>query len=161
MKVNVCLALLALIVAVFAVEEHIRLPRKVELTESDLTKLFIQFRAKFNKVYKDGDVAQRYANFKENMNKSHEMNKKSRAVFGPTKFSDLSLEEFRAKHLMKPKDAKQFFNPNPKYMKKILGEELLADPVPKDFDWRKQGAVTKDKDQTMRFMLGFLSYWCY
>jgi len=144
---RVALFLLAIAATACAIQ-HIQMPRKEQITEGDIQRLFAEFRVKYRKFYHATEVKQRFDNFKTNMIKSHELNKQNRkATFGPTIFSDMSTEEFRRTRLMKPRTPEQLRHPNPKYMTRALGAELLKTGLPTSFDWRKQGAVTQVKDQ--------------
>jgi cathepsin F len=140
---------LLVILAAVAAWDHILMPRNVELTDMDIVRLFNQFRAKYNRVYTNQEeVKQRFDIFKNNMLKAQELNKQNpHATFGPTKFSDISPEEFRRTHLMKPKTPAQMQQQSPKHMISLDDKDLLTAPLPDSFDWRELGAVTDVKDQ--------------
>lgn len=68
------------------------------------------------------------------------------AVFGETKFMDVSPEEFRRTHLngMLPLDVESV----PRISEaEMFGDEVSNEALPKEFDWRQHGAVSPVKDQ--------------
>jgi cathepsin F/cysteine peptidase B len=73
------------------------------------------------------------------MNKEH-VAAAGYAVFGVTKFSDLSHEEFASMYLNSALKNTTIADSLPRTV-------LQADMVPNDVDWRTQGAVTAVKDQ--------------
>jgi len=62
------------------------------------------------------------------------------SVHGVTKFSDLTVEEFKNLYLMPPTQKKSQQNANKVQYKKNPA-------LPTTFDWRQKGAVTPVKDQ--------------
>jgi len=83
--------------------------------------------------------------FKNNLKIVDELNQKNQslgAVFGVTKFFDLTPEEFKNTYLMKNKIQTPV----------TISPDQLLEPkrilkAPENFDWRDQGAVTPVKDQ--------------
>jgi len=110
--------------------------------ELDNFKSFLSFITKFKKSYGNEVFELRYNNFKESLKRVEKLNSKSKnKVFGITKFSDMSPEEFRSAYLMK----KGLFN-----RKYENAEVMIPKPnvvAPSTFDWRDKGAVTPVKDQ--------------
>ncbi|CAN0250830.1 unnamed protein product [Lampetra fluviatilis] len=108
----------------------------------DLLPAFKEFIWKHNKTYKDeGAEKMRYEVFRENwhrIQKLQEMEQGS-AVYGITKFSDLTEEEFRALHLnpvlSRPREVA------------LRQAQIPPGPIPPAFDWRDHGAVTEVKNQ--------------
>lgn len=105
-----------------------------------LQSQFEDYIVKFNKKYSDEEYATRFANFQESLHRVAQANTGSGAVFGLTKFSDMSTEEFQ----------------NTVLMKKIIGTvDTTKYPrdftpiasLPTEFDWRDHGAVTAIKNQ--------------
>ncbi|XP_078473200.1 cathepsin F [Lampetra planeri] len=108
----------------------------------DLLPAFKEFIWKHNKTYKDeGAEKMRYEVFRENwhrIQKLQEMEQGS-AVYGITKFSDLTEEEFRTLHLnpvlSRPREVA------------LRQAQIPPGPIPPAFDWRDHGAVTEVKNQ--------------
>lgn len=103
---------------------------------------FKNFQVKYGKTYADSEWAQRLSVFAANLEKVNQQNAEhllvgGDAVFGVTKFSDLTAAEFKATYLTyKPMNTSV-----PRVSIEIDGE--LASAV----DWRTKGAVTAVKDQ--------------
>jgi cathepsin F len=103
---------------------------------------FAEFVKKYNKVYvDDAEYSRRAVIFQQNLAVAARMNAQAAgsAVFGVTKFMDLSRDEFRATRLM-PKGKIV-----PRYNKFVDLEQPNA--LPTEFDWTTKGAVTPVKDQ--------------
>ncbi|XP_070283687.1 LOW QUALITY PROTEIN: cathepsin F [Myotis yumanensis] len=109
-----------------------------------MASLFKYFITTYNRTYKTEEEAQwRMSIFINNMIKAQKIQALDRgtAQYGVTKFSDLTEEEFRTIYL------------NP-LLKEELGKKMrlvkfVGDPAPPEWDWRKNGAVTKVKNQGM------------
>ncbi|XP_013397972.1 cathepsin L isoform X2 [Lingula anatina] len=105
-------------------------------------KMFLEFKQKFQKTYKDDLEEQyRFRIFHENMRVVDLLNKNpdDSATYGATKFADLSRDEF-----------KQFLGLNTKLNKGNRNMKRAVIPKsspPAAFDWRDHGAVTKVKNQ--------------
>jgi len=117
------------------------------LADSEEGRLFLDFITKYNKVYAtNAERAMRYAIFKMNLAKAREMNKENRdPVFGVTKFSDLTAEEFREHYLLG-----NTFQKN--QMPKRSPPARRSNPVTVPFtawDWgiNKTGIITAVKNQ--------------
>jgi len=101
---------------------------------------FVDFMYKYNKVYTADVLPIKFNNFKASLARVEEQQATSPdAKFGITKFSDLSVEEFRSTILMTvppklPSAAPIYSAPPPP-------------SVPTTFDWRDHNAVTPVKDQ--------------
>ncbi|KAL0491944.1 cysteine proteinase [Acrasis kona] len=115
-------------------------------TDEELKVMFEKFVRKYERVYADNDVDKRFGIFKENVIKAHKYNTISQdKVYGVTKFSDLTEQEFRSKYLMPPKTPDQM-------RATIKNAEVVESytrngPLPDSFDWREKGAVTPVKNQ--------------
>eukprot|EP01117_Protostelium_nocturnum_P007071 TRINITY_DN2538_c0_g1_i1.p1 TRINITY_DN2538_c0_g1~~TRINITY_DN2538_c0_g1_i1.p1 ORF type:complete len:337 (+),score=86.34 TRINITY_DN2538_c0_g1_i1:127-1137(+) len=114
-----------------------------ELLEKQVS-LFSQFKRKYNKNYETKEEsALRFNHFRESLKRSESRNNQSKggAVFGVTKFSDLSPSEFKAMYLtLKPEQM-------PKQLEGTVSGYKPMKAVPNTFDWRSKGAVTPVKDQ--------------
>jgi len=86
-----------------------QLPRK-QPTEEEMKALFVEFTHVHNKIYSSkipgvapsAEYQKRFEIFKQNVEKSRQMNaKEGRSIYGITKFSDLTPEEFKKQYLMK------------------------------------------------------------
>jgi len=102
---------------------------------------FLEFQLKFHKSYATHqEFERRFQNFKDNLQWSEELNKANpKATFGPTKFSDMSREEFASLYLMKP----QNWTINRPPVKVFNGPPSDSTNV----DWRKSGCITPVYDQ--------------
>jgi cathepsin F len=102
---------------------------------------FADFVKKYNKVYATADeYSTRAAIFQSNLARVAKMNAHSgSAVYGMTKFMDMTVDEFRTKVLM-PKG-----KITPKYENFVELDQV--DALPTEFDWIAKGAVTPVKDQ--------------
>jgi cathepsin F len=104
---------------------------------------FEEFKLKYGKEYASAaENSMRFTHFKNSLKRVELLNwKHGEPVYGVTKFSDLSPEEFRAMYLnanikrTKPED---------KQVIKLHEEDY---DIPAEFDWRDHGAVTAVKDQ--------------
>lgn len=105
---------------------------------------FRDFKEKYNKVYSSKkEQIRRFKIFRKNLAKMHEFNQNERgtAVYGITKFSDLTYEEFRKRHMGLRTDL-VYENEINFPQAKIPDIEL-----PDEFDWRDKGVVTEVKNQ--------------
>jgi len=108
-----------------------------------MTDAFTKFTKDYSRNY--GTIeewAKRLAIFKENMLKVAEMNAEhvlinGEAVYGVTKFSDLTAEEFKNNYL----------GYIPSNKTKTYVDVQIDGPVANDIDWVSKGAVTPVKDQ--------------
>lgn len=103
---------------------------------------FSSFMTQFNKTYAGAENAKRFTIFQSNLRKSERMNiDEGEEVFGVTKFSDLTVEEFRSMYLMPKGTIKSMPNVG-------LANVSALPKAPSNFDWRThKGAVTAVKDQ--------------
>lgn len=108
-----------------------------------ITDAFTMFQKEYDVSY---DTIEEYAKrlriFASNMEKVAEMNAahvliNGEAVYGITKFSDLSPEEFK----------KFYLGYIPSNKTKVYVDVKLDGPVANDIDWISKGAVTSVKDQ--------------
>jgi C1A family cysteine protease len=107
---------------------------------------FQQFKTRFGKRYESKELEQyRFNVFSENLQRAAEMNREEeQEVYGVTKFSDLTREEFRAQYLTyKPKFGQAAID---RLNHPVIASAKQA-PNTTDFDWRKLNAITRVKDQ--------------
>jgi len=105
----------------------------------DPQAMFIDYETKYQKMYTTIERAKRYSNFKAAIARVNMLNMESHgAIYGITKFADMTPEEFSKTILMK--------NPiTPQVSKEVVKADKVD--LPTLFDWRDQGAVTAVKDQ--------------
>lgn len=106
---------------------------------------FNSFVRRFNKNYGQEEAAHRYAVFKQTLERVNKLQRLAGKAteFGVTKFSDLTLEEFRTLYLSKPKSAQDLVG-RAAGTAKPTGK--LGD-LPQSFDWRDKNMVTPVKNQ--------------
>nr|XP_045592804.1 cathepsin F-like isoform X2 [Procambarus clarkii] len=113
----------------------------------DLTHIgvFKNFMKQHNKAYKSqAEFKKRFNIFRQNMKKVHilQQNERGSAKYGPTKFADLTEQEFRKmlglRHDLKP----ELSSMRPA----VIPEDI---ELPNEYDWRSQGVVTPVKNQGM------------
>jgi len=112
---------------------------------------FLDFQRKYQKVYSHEEFSKRFQIFEDNMKIASELKKENpKAEFGPTKFSDLTKEEF-AKFYLMPNYTRQ--NPKPNHNQPIpfISGPLSRNvkPNPTNFDWStvRPRVVSAVKDQ--------------
>jgi len=106
---------------------------------SDESVLFTAWKAKYNKVYSSTEEDVRFNNFKLSLDRIQSRNARStNPVFGLTKFSDMSTDEFRA-YLGYVQPAHREDVPVALY--------IDGAAVPQTLDWRTKNMVTPVKDQ--------------
>jgi len=105
----------------------------------DENVLFEAYKAQYNKQYASPtEEALRFENFKLSMDRIQSRNANSEsAVFGLTKYSDLSPEEFKSTLL-------GYVRPESRADVGVLTPSITA---PQTWDWRTQNKVTPVKDQ--------------
>jgi len=130
----------AILVLVVLLAVASAIPFHSKLYDEQAKAQFADFMLEYNKVYSTAEEFDlRFSNFKDNLAKIAALQGSS-AVFGVTKFSDMSEEEFRNTMLM-PNRPERTFDTVP-----VIGsDEPLA--APDSFDWRTKSAVTPVKDQ--------------
>eukprot|EP00056_Hartaetosiga_gracilis_P002434 m.53562 g.53562 ORF g.53562 m.53562 type:complete len:347 (+) comp11044_c0_seq1:35-1075(+) len=109
-----------------------------------------EFKEKFNKKYlTDEEHDNRFNVFVNNMEKAAVMNKEAgEQVYGMTKFSDLTAEEFRATYLMDHSYLNKLIDDRRATARYAnLPEYTTLHDLPKEFDWRTKGGVTPVKNQ--------------
>jgi len=133
---------LAVVCAVLALPE-----KPAPLSDAEVQSLFEKFIRKYERNYYGSERETRFNVFRENVEKARYYNVLTRdAVYGVTKFMDLTEQEFKGMYLMKPKtpeELKKTFPGKPEIIKQYRSK----DPLPDTFDWRPNGAVTKVKNQ--------------
>ncbi|RUS89656.1 hypothetical protein EGW08_002577 [Elysia chlorotica] len=110
---------------------------------SEYKEAFVAFKAKHNKVYGSyREEAKRFMVFCANMDKVKEYQRqdKGSAVYGATKFADISEEEFKKQYLGLKAPASGFRSVWP-------DAEIPRSSFPTSWDWRDHGAVTPVKNQ--------------
>ncbi|XP_052275764.1 uncharacterized protein LOC127875025 isoform X40 [Dreissena polymorpha] len=103
--------------------------------------MFKDFKAKFNKLYDSPkEEEKRFAVFCDNMRTAHKLQETENgsAVYGATKFADLTKEEFK-RYVGKKWDTEAY-----NWMRKA---SIPSGSIPDNFDWRDHGAVTPVKNQ--------------
>ncbi|XP_078391578.1 cathepsin L-like [Cetorhinus maximus] len=116
--------------------------------ESELRSKFEDFKVQYKKDYDQAEEEKRFQIFVENLKTAKRMQEQDigTAIYGITKFSDMSDEEFGSFYLNPV-----ISNNNDTWPEEMLSAEV-AEPltnvsIPKCFDWRTKGAVTCVKDQ--------------
>jgi len=110
---------------------------------SGVTDAFGRFMKEYSKSYDSvEEYAKRLGIFAENMERVAKMNAEhvlinGEAVFGVTKFSDLTPEEFKATYLTY----------RPSNRTRNVKDPVIEGPIANDIDWVSKGAVTPVKDQ--------------
>ncbi|XP_078061002.1 LOW QUALITY PROTEIN: cathepsin L-like [Mustelus asterias] len=116
--------------------------------EGELRTQFEEFKVKYKKDYEGLEEERRFRIFVDNLKEAKRMQEQDRgtAVYGVTKFSDLSDEEF-AKYYLNP----IISNNNGTWPEEVKWTEAngrLANlSAPSRFNWKKKGAITRVKDQ--------------
>ncbi|XP_048259521.1 cysteine proteinase-like isoform X3 [Haliotis rufescens] len=107
---------------------------------------FKDFTIKHGKVYDTvEEEVKRFAIFCENMKIARQLNKieQGTAVYGATKFADLTQKEFKQKYL-----SKTTWDKIPNHgASTMYRAKIPRGATPKAFDWRDHGAVTPVKNQ--------------
>jgi len=104
---------------------------------------FHQFKLQFEKSYDAFEEKLRFEIFVQNMKRARELNAiEGSAVFGMTKFADLTEREFQNLYL-------RGFQPGKRNQDDDKGKVLVPPNVefPDSIDWNAKGAVTRVKDQ--------------
>jgi len=106
--------------------------------------MFNNYIRKYNKSYPNPEeYNRRFENFQASIKRATALNNKSpKAVYGITKFSDLSPEEFSSTILMKNP-----ITPSRNPDVGVLDVKVAKEQLPVSFDWRNNGAVTPVKNQ--------------
>jgi cathepsin F len=142
----VAVVLLAVAVAVMAMPNGYDHLRPAALAEAEVQNMFTAFMSEHERVYVGAEKQKRFHIFRTNVEKARYLNAITRNnVYGVTKFSDLSEQEFNNMYLMKPKSPEQIrkmFPANTQVVKSFPSNDL-----PESFDWRQKGAVTDVKNQ--------------
>jgi len=107
-------------------------------------KKFQSFLTKYGKTYSDIEYGYRFNVFTENLNRASSLqsSETGSAIYGVTKFMDLTPEEFASNYLL-PKELFKNFQVDP--AKVMAPAKSVA--VPTNFDWRDKKAVTAVYDQ--------------
>ncbi|KAH9597986.1 Peptidase C1A [Trypanosoma melophagium] len=111
--------------------------------DDTLASKFAAFKQKYGKVYGDAaEEAYRLRVFKENLALAElEAKANPHAMFGVTRFSDLTREEFRQRYI----NGEAHFKMARRRLRTPV--EVPAGSAPAQVDWRTKGAVTPVKDQ--------------
>lgn len=107
----------------------------------DSYEAFANYQMQFNKTYADdAEFGARMEAFKANVLEINELNQvEGEEIFGLTKYSDLSKDEFKARFLS---GYKPTYASGP-----VLNEAELGNVTANAVDWRTKGKVTPVKDQ--------------
>jgi len=122
----------------------------VDKEEFALKQQFALYVKQFNKLYSnEAETAVRFENFKASLKRiAHKNLMNPKAHYDLSKFSDLSLEEFRATYLMKRTPAAAVVESClATGIDSRVGQPIKAQALPTKFDWRDTGKVTPVKDQ--------------
>jgi len=107
---------------------------------------FTDFMRKHNKNYEKHDILNRYSIFKGNLKRIDDHNSKNLSwTMGINKFSDLTLEEFKAGPLCYNRNIGNKSDRKPKIILSSYYNQYES--LPKEIDWVTKGAVTAVKDQ--------------
>jgi len=100
------------------------------------------------KTYTGAEYNKRLNNFKANIVRNDQLNAMpgQKATFGINKFSDMTIDEFRATYLM-PKFDPRDVCPWPYHADGIRADIPKNVQIPTKFDWRTKNAVTAVKNQ--------------
>eukprot|EP01102_Stenamoeba_stenopodia_P018125 TRINITY_DN6608_c0_g1_i4.p1 TRINITY_DN6608_c0_g1~~TRINITY_DN6608_c0_g1_i4.p1 ORF type:complete len:345 (-),score=79.08 TRINITY_DN6608_c0_g1_i4:86-1120(-) len=145
MKRSLCVALVLLFAFVFCIESSTAAGDYSSLTRGEHRALFEEWMVTFDKSYESNQEKEfRFERFLESLQRIAALNSQrtsdTDAFFGLTKFSDLSVEEFRDRYLMRVQDDGI-----------LVPKEELLQPLPVDlpqtFNWNDKNALTPIKDQ--------------
>ncbi|ESP04425.1 hypothetical protein LOTGIDRAFT_170818 [Lottia gigantea] len=124
-------------------------PNFLGVSDEQLIPHYEGFLSKYEKKYTNHseEYWKRFHNFKQSLVKSSYLNKKhyndTSAVYGVTKFSDLSPEEFKRIYLEDLRSPFLF-----KRVKQTTPIELIRQlKVPQKVDWREKGIISDVKNQ--------------
>jgi len=102
------------------------------------------FKSTHSKSYSPSEEPPRFQIFLSNLQIIDQIQQADpNAVYGITKFSDLTPEEFQTLYLSPIDESKEQFPPSKTYQR----SSLLSDSVPDSWNWTAEGAVTPVKDQ--------------
>jgi len=104
--------------------------------DAEILREWQSFKTKYSRVYSVVEEPARFEIFKSNYHLAQQRTTKGKAVHGVTKFSDLTVQEFKNYFLMPPTQMNVTRVP-------YNGNANL----PTTFDWKSKGAVTPVKDQ--------------
>jgi C1A family cysteine protease len=112
------------------------------LTETEIQSQWSQFRTQYGKSYSQYEQNFRYNVFRQNLLRAEQLQAENpQAVFGMTKFSDLTVDEMRRYHM-------GYGTKNGEAAAPTSRVAPSSNPLPpSSFDWRTKGAVTPVKDQ--------------
>jgi len=110
------------------------------LAETD-EEQFQAFITQYGKTYSPAEYSTRFAIFKDNLRRIKSLNgmPQQTAVFGVSKFSDLSPDEFREQYLIK--DMMKSSQERLSKAQKWSAPQVTLD-YPDTFDWNNEGVVT-------------------
>jgi len=108
----------------------------IELSEEQQFKSWMKT---YNKVYSSDVVyAAKFDVFKQNLKRYAKLNEKDQTVtHGPTKFSDLTHQEFAERYLIK-----NFTSSSIRGEKVNVAPKLNSIPLPSNYSWVEKGATT-------------------
>jgi len=110
-------------------------------------QMFNEFVHKYNKVYADEEIPHKFKNFQTNLRNLRVLNNaQPEAVYNVTKFFDMSPSEFRRFPCGVDK-LSELNSKRPGFVPVMNTDPIPKAPLPTNFDWTGQGAVTPVKNQ--------------
>jgi len=121
---------------------------KFKRTDEQLKTMWQDYIEKFGKDYTTEEYETRYKNFLgsvDRIERRNQLRKGRGAVYGLTKFADMSPKEFQEKRLMKKRPAANMATSC--LANGVLSPQVSATGIPPSFDWRTKNVVTPVKNQ--------------
>jgi len=129
-------------------KEHLlNIGKTIKAEEIEVWSSFVGFVNRYEREYShEKEALHRFQVYKDNTEiiKKLQANERGTAVYGETKFMDMSKEELKNTYFP------SFNRPSqtrPKTLSQLELDKLDAKKIPESFDWREHNAVTPVKDQ--------------
>lgn len=125
-----------------------RISRTIKLKDLQTWDLFKGFLTRHSKIYKTKEeLVQRFRTYKRNLKIAQilQLNERGTAIYGETKFSDLTPDEFKKIYL-----PYVWQKPSNNSISELDADDdrlQMNEPLPASFDWRTKGVVTEVKNQ--------------